>query len=193
MIESNLAVLLAERNLKISKVSADTGISRTTLTALCNDYTGGIKFETLDVLCKYLNTDPSDFFNYTAYDYKIEVRDGEGITESEDIIEVSYMFDVDVILDNYRWHNQIVGFGSVNITVPNPKMSVFFENGGSENPTREEEKAFEHLEQMSNEMSPRQRAIFDLTLKTLMKEQILKELPAIKDYNVEFIYNSYLG
>ena len=193
MIESNLAVLLAERNLKISKVSADTGISRTTLTALCIDYTGGIKFETLDVLCKYLNTDPSDFFNYTAYDYKIEVRDGEGITESEDIIEVSYMFDVDVILDNYRWHNQIVGFGSVNITVPNPKMSVFFENGGSENPTREEEKAFEHLEQMSNEMSPRQRAIFDLTLKTLMKEQILKELPAIKDYNVEFIYNSYLG
>lgn len=193
MIESNLAVLLAERNLKISKVSADTGISRTTLTALCNDYTGGIKFETLDVLCKYLNTDPSDFFNYTAYDYEIEVRDGEGITESEDIIEVSYMFDVDVILDNYRWHNQIVGFGSVNITVPNPKMSVFFENGGSENPTREEEKAFEHLEQMSNEMSPRQRAIFDLTLKTLMKEQILKELPAIKDYNVEFIYNSYLG
>lgn len=193
MIESNLAVLLAERNLKISKVSADTGISRTTLTALCNDYTGGIKFETLDVLCKYLNTDPSDFFNYTAYDYEIEVRDGEGITESEDIIEVSYMFDVDVILDNYRWHNQIVGFGSVNITVPNPKMSVFFENGGSENPTREEEKAFEHLEQMSNEMSPRQRAIFDLTLKTLMKEQILKELPAIKEYNVEFIYNSYLG
>ncbi len=193
MIESNLAVLLAERTLKISKVSADTGISRTTLTALCNDYTGGIKFETLDVLCKYLNTDPSDFFNYTAYDYEIEVRDGEGITESEDIIEVSYMFDVDVILDNYRWHNQIVGFGSVNITVPNPKMSVFFENGGSENPTREEEKAFEHLEQMSNEMSPRQRAIFDLTLKTLMKEQILKELPAIKDYNVEFIYNSYLG
>lgn len=193
MIESNLAVLLAERNLKISKVSADTGISRTTLTALCNDYTGGIKFETLDVLCKYLNTDPSDFFNYTAYDYEIEVRDGDGITESEDIIEVSYTFDVDVILDNYRWHNQIVGFGSVNITVPNPKMSVFFENGGSENPTREEEKSFEHLEQMSNEMSPRQRAIFDLTLKTLMKEQILKELPAIKDYNVEFIYNSYLG
>ena len=103
------------------------------------------------------------------------------------------MFDVDVILDNYRWHNEIVGFGSVNITVPNPKMSVFFENGGSDNPTREEEKAFEHLEQMSNEMSPRQRAIFDLTLKTLMKEQILKELPAIKEYNVEFIYNSYLG
>ena len=193
MIESNLAVLLAERNLKISKVSADTGISRTTLTALCNDYTGGIKFETLDVLCKYLNTDPSDFFNYTAYDYEITVRDGEGITECEDIIEVSYMFDVDVILDNYRWHNEIVGFGSVSITVPNPKMSVFFEDGGSDNPTREEEKAFEHLEQMSNEMSPRQRAIFDLTLKTLMKEQILKELPAIKAYNVEFIYNSYLG
>jgi len=193
MIESNLAVLLAERNLKISKVSADTGISRTTLTALCNDYTGGIKFETLDVLCKYLNTDPSDFFNYTAYDYEIAVREGDGITECEDIIEVSYMFDVDVILDNYRWHNEIVGFGSVNITVPNPKMSVFFENGESDNPTREEEKAFEHLEQMSNEMSPRQRAIFDLTLKTLMKEQILKELPAIKEYNVEFIYNSYLG
>ena len=75
MIESNLAVLLAERNIRISKVAHDTGISRTTLTALCNDYTGGIKFDTLDVLCKYLNVTPTEFFNYTPYECKFVIED----------------------------------------------------------------------------------------------------------------------
>ncbi len=75
MIESNLAVLLAERNLRITKVSRDTGISRTTLTALCNDYTGGIKFEVLDSLCKYLDIEPKDFFNYSAYEYELKIMD----------------------------------------------------------------------------------------------------------------------
>lgn len=37
MILTNLKVLLAERNLSISKVSNDTGISRTTLTALSSN------------------------------------------------------------------------------------------------------------------------------------------------------------
>ena len=42
MIISNLDALLKDRRLKISKVSADTGISRTTLTALCNNTGKGI-------------------------------------------------------------------------------------------------------------------------------------------------------
>lgn len=71
MIDSNLAVLLAERNLKISKVSKDTGISRTTLTSLCYDYTAGIKYSTLNILCQYLNITPTEFFSFIPYDYVV--------------------------------------------------------------------------------------------------------------------------
>ena len=46
MIISNLEALLKERKLKISKVSVDTGISRTTLTMLCNNTGKGVQFDT---------------------------------------------------------------------------------------------------------------------------------------------------
>lgn len=51
MIKCNLAVLLAERGLKLTTVSNDTGISRTTLTALANNKNSGIQFDTLNTLC----------------------------------------------------------------------------------------------------------------------------------------------
>jgi len=64
MIRCNLSVLLAERSLKITKVSKDTGISRTTLTSLSNNQAQGIQFETMDTLCNYLNVKPSDLFRH---------------------------------------------------------------------------------------------------------------------------------
>ena len=72
MLLSNLKVLLAERKLTISKVSLDTSISRTTLTALANNSGTGIQFETLDKLCQYLNVDPSTFFLFYNGDLKID-------------------------------------------------------------------------------------------------------------------------
>lgn len=62
MLRCNLALLLAERGLKISKVAKDTGISRTTLTALANSTSQGVQLETVDKLCMYLKTDVSSFF-----------------------------------------------------------------------------------------------------------------------------------
>lgn len=72
MLLSNLKVLLAERNLTISKVSMDTSISRTTLTALANNTSAGIQFETLDKICQYLNVDPSNFFLFYNGNLEIE-------------------------------------------------------------------------------------------------------------------------
>ena len=66
MLKCNLAMLLAERGLKISKVSKDTGISRTTLTALTNNTSQGIQLETIDKLCLYLKIDPSKFFIFSS-------------------------------------------------------------------------------------------------------------------------------
>lgn len=62
MIVSNLAVLLAERGLKITQVSKDTGISRTTLTALTQGNAQGIQLDTMSTLCTYLQATPNDIF-----------------------------------------------------------------------------------------------------------------------------------
>ena len=59
--------------MKITKVSKDTGISRTTLTSLANNYSQGVQFETLDSLCSYLKITPADFFSYSPFNVFINV------------------------------------------------------------------------------------------------------------------------
>lgn len=71
MIISNLDALLKDRRLKISKVSADTGISRTTLTALCNNTGKGIQFDTANALCIYLNIGIEDLFTFLPFDLAV--------------------------------------------------------------------------------------------------------------------------
>ena len=68
MIRSNLALLLLERNLKIIKVALDTGISRTTLTALSQNNCKGIHFDTINTLCNYLKIEPGALFGYCPID-----------------------------------------------------------------------------------------------------------------------------
>ena len=72
MIKCSLSILLAERNLKITKVSKETGISRTTLTALYYNTNQGIQFDTLNTLCKYLRITPSDLILYNEYDVSLK-------------------------------------------------------------------------------------------------------------------------
>lgn len=67
MIFCNLKVLLAQRNITISKMSEDTHISRTTLTSLCTNKSGGIQFDTLDTICGYLNVLPTDVILFSPY------------------------------------------------------------------------------------------------------------------------------
>lgn len=74
MLKCNLAVLLAERKLKISKVAADTGISRTTLTALSSNQSQGIQFDTLNTLCSHLRVTPAEFFCYASFEFKTELE-----------------------------------------------------------------------------------------------------------------------
>lgn len=70
MLRCNLAILLAERNLKITKVSHDTGISRTTLTALVNNRSTGIQLDTLNALCLYLGVKPDEFLSFIPVEIK---------------------------------------------------------------------------------------------------------------------------
>lgn len=60
MIKCNLAVLLAERGLKMADVINDTSLSKTAVRGLYYNQSKGIQFETLEIICNYLNVGPED-------------------------------------------------------------------------------------------------------------------------------------
>ncbi|WP_225422958.1 helix-turn-helix domain-containing protein [Companilactobacillus jidongensis] len=68
MIRNNLAVLLAERSLKITRVANDTGISRNTITSTAQNDGKMIQLETINKLCQYLDIRPDQFFEYLPFD-----------------------------------------------------------------------------------------------------------------------------
>lgn len=74
MLKTNLSVLLAERNLKITKVAEDTGISRTTLTSLSYNNSQGVQFDTLNKLCIYLQITPEHFFTFLPYEVSVRLE-----------------------------------------------------------------------------------------------------------------------
>ena len=60
MIISNLAVLLAERKLKVADLVRSTGINKSTLYKLYNDESVRIDFETIDKICIALDVEVGD-------------------------------------------------------------------------------------------------------------------------------------
>ena len=64
MIKNNLSRLMGEKRINITQLSKSSKISRTTLTNLYFDRSGGIKFDTLDKICKSLSCDVSDIFEF---------------------------------------------------------------------------------------------------------------------------------
>lgn len=73
MIRNRLSILLAERNLKITKVAKDTGISRNTITSTAQNDGKMIQLETINALCTYLGVTPGDFFEYIPYDVECSI------------------------------------------------------------------------------------------------------------------------
>lgn len=71
MLICNLSVLLAERSLKITQASKETGISRTTLTSLAQNKAQGIQLDTLNALCLYLGVTPLDLFPVVNLDIDV--------------------------------------------------------------------------------------------------------------------------
>ncbi len=64
MIRCRLAFLLAERKLKIADVSRDTGLNRSTLTAMYYETTQRIDLESVNALCRYFGCKVEDLFVY---------------------------------------------------------------------------------------------------------------------------------
>lgn len=63
MLTNNFAILLAQKRKKISDCSKETGISRTTLTALYYNKEKGVTYETLEKLLGYFDIEVSEFWS----------------------------------------------------------------------------------------------------------------------------------
>ena len=68
MIISNLAVLLAERKLKVADLVRSTGINKSTLYKLYNDESVRIDFETIDKICIALDVEVGDLLVFKKID-----------------------------------------------------------------------------------------------------------------------------
>lgn len=71
MIKNNLAVILAERGLKMIDVITGTGINKNTISSLVNNKASGIQYETLDKLCDFLDVSPGELL--IRHKFKVEV------------------------------------------------------------------------------------------------------------------------
>lgn len=65
MIKSNLAVLLAERKLRVADLVKETGINKSTLYKLYNDESVRIDFETIDKICLALDIEVGELLVFT--------------------------------------------------------------------------------------------------------------------------------
>lgn len=75
MIRNKLAELLAERNIKISRVAAEIpDLSRNTITKVASNSGKMLQMETINSLCQYLKVSPADFFEYLPFDVSFEVE-----------------------------------------------------------------------------------------------------------------------
>ncbi|MDD4202364.1 MAG: helix-turn-helix transcriptional regulator [Candidatus Omnitrophica bacterium] len=63
-IKVHLSKLLGERKLRASEVAKQTGINKNTLSALYNEKVSGIKFDTLEKLCKFLECEVGDLVEF---------------------------------------------------------------------------------------------------------------------------------
>lgn len=68
MIISNLAVLLAERKMKVADLVRSTGINKSTLHKLYNDESVRIDFETIDKICLALDVEVGDLLVFKKND-----------------------------------------------------------------------------------------------------------------------------
>ena len=63
-IKVHLGRLLGERKLRASEVARKTGINKNTLSSLYNEKISGIRFDTLERLCKFLNCSIGELIEY---------------------------------------------------------------------------------------------------------------------------------
>ena len=64
MIVINIDVMLAKRKMSVTELSEKVGITLVNMSVLKNGRATGIKFSTLDAICKALDCQPADILEY---------------------------------------------------------------------------------------------------------------------------------
>lgn len=133
MIKNRLAVLLAERNLKITQVAKDTGISRNTITSTAQNDSKMIQLQTIDVLCNYLGITPAEFFEYypALYDLSIFIEkiDIEVLYNVFFLSEINFNhLDADIYIDFKYPNNKTYSISLEGSTVEGKEKSSSIES-----------------------------------------------------------------
>ena len=64
-ISVTLSVILAQRNVRAKDLAAFVGITEANLSLLRRGHVKGIRFDTLERICAYLQCQPGDLLTYT--------------------------------------------------------------------------------------------------------------------------------
>jgi len=64
MIKCHLSKLMGEKKLKIIDVARETGVNRGTITRLYHETASRVELEAIDALCRYLDCDVGDLFEF---------------------------------------------------------------------------------------------------------------------------------
>lgn len=75
MIKNNLAVILAERGLKMIDVINATGINKNTISSLVNNKASGIQYDTLEKICDFLDITPGELLIRYKFSINVLERD----------------------------------------------------------------------------------------------------------------------
>ena len=71
MLRCNLAILLAERGLKMTDVFRATKIGLANLRALYHNRGVGVQYATIDKLCSFLHVTPGELYTFCDFSYDI--------------------------------------------------------------------------------------------------------------------------
>ncbi|MGG5372021.1 helix-turn-helix domain-containing protein [Enterococcus sp. AZ196] len=116
MIRNNLSILMSERGIKNSTLSAKTGISKNTISSTAQNDGKMIQLETINKICQVLGVTPTDFFSYIPYDidFKLSLKSVTTRFSVNDVHEIDKIFletvDLDLLLVVERAGTQINEF-----------------------------------------------------------------------------------
>lgn len=77
MLINRLNTLLAERRISGSRLSIETKIAQSTISKITSNKSKQIDYKTLNTICNFLKIQPNDFYEYSPYDFEIELLDGD--------------------------------------------------------------------------------------------------------------------
>lgn len=70
MIRCYLSRLMDKSDLRVSDVARLTGLNRSTVTALCSESATRVELPAIDQLCRALNCQVSDLFEYVVDEHR---------------------------------------------------------------------------------------------------------------------------